>query len=235
MKWMLYFQKRLKTTLIKLRLFNFVSKAQNRTFKFLRAGYTPKDFWNKWSDSYFSQPARTKFDTAHEWLKSRFAKISPRQILEVGCGFGRNIQFISETAGGKPSIYGMDISEEMLKKASGFIKSHGARLCAGDITALPFKDNSFDLVFTYGTLMHVPPDKCGRAFGELLRISKRHVIIIEEVLLSGAGRVSSRQINDYTFIHDYSGIIKPFNITVADKQQHKGLVDLLCLHCEKKK
>jgi len=79
-----------------------------------------------------------------------FTKITPKNILDIGCGTG----YFTRLLRGKfkrSRITALDLSEAMLQHTR---QSHARRLpwhgrhqhCAGDATALPFRDGSFDLV-----------------------------------------------------------------------------------------
>ena len=49
----------------------------------------------------------------------------------------------------------------------------------GEVTKLPLKDNSFDLVYTYQVLQHVPPEEMKQALIELQRVAKKEVWLME--------------------------------------------------------
>lgn len=46
-------------------------------------------------------------------------------VLEIGCGTGRNLQFLSEAAGRTGHVYGVDLSEGMLEKARAMCAEKG--------------------------------------------------------------------------------------------------------------
>jgi demethylmenaquinone methyltransferase/2-methoxy-6-polyprenyl-1,4-benzoquinol methylase len=46
-------------------------------------------------------------------------------VLEIGCGTGRNLQFLSEAAGPNGRVYGVDLSQGMLDKAREFCTQRG--------------------------------------------------------------------------------------------------------------
>lgn len=80
---------------------------------------------------------------ARNFYKKKRSKI---KILELGCGPGANIWYLSREGF---DVYGMDGSAIAIKKAKTRLKKENlkAKLILGDITNLPFKDNFFDLVF----------------------------------------------------------------------------------------
>ncbi len=75
-------------------------------------------------------------------------KLDPRRILDAGTGTGEAIRPLQKMYR-RADLVALDISEQMLqqaaKRASWFRPS--VQVCA-DIEALPFADNSFDLVFS---------------------------------------------------------------------------------------
>jgi ubiquinone/menaquinone biosynthesis C-methylase UbiE len=82
-------------------------------------------------------------------------KISPEtKILDVGFGNGYLEKLIMQKS--KCSITGIDISEDMVKKAAEanhkFVASGYMRFQLGDCCDLSFKDKSFDVVTTMNTI-----------------------------------------------------------------------------------
>jgi len=80
-------------------------------------------------------------------------KISPNQILELGCGTGQVSHALTHHYP-KASITALDIAEGMVKSTRERIKAPGFSLWSrpkhhflvGDAESLPFADNSFDLI-----------------------------------------------------------------------------------------
>lgn len=100
-------------------------------------------------------------------------------VLEVGCGYGRMLEELSKSLGSR--LFGADFSESQLVAGRRYLTAAGIPLVLADATqGLPFRSSTFDLVYTQGCLMHVPPplDKLFRA--ELARVSRRHVVHTEE-------------------------------------------------------
>lgn len=94
------------------------------------------------------------------------------KILEVGCGTGRFLEFLENS--GYTNLYGVDQAEEMLEVAD---KKCHATLQIGNAYVLPFKDNSFDVVFAFRVLSHL--EKPENAINEMLRVGD---IIIFDLL-----------------------------------------------------
>ncbi len=104
----------------------------------------------------------------HRWLDTRtVALLRPhvegRRVLEVGCGTGL---LLREVATDAKDAVGLDLSQGML----GLAASRGLRVLQGSATALPFEDHTFDLVYSFKVLAHVP-DLEG-ALREMARVTR---------------------------------------------------------------
>jgi ubiquinone/menaquinone biosynthesis C-methylase UbiE len=71
-------------------------------------------------------------------------------LLEVGCGTGLIMQRILARVG---SVVGCDLSLGMLHHA----QARGLRVSRSDAACLPFHDESFDVVYSFKVLAHIPP------------------------------------------------------------------------------
>jgi ubiquinone/menaquinone biosynthesis C-methylase UbiE len=93
-------------------------------------------------------------------------------VLDFGCGQGACTALLS-TVFPKAKISGVDISEIAIKKAAERFPEHGFFLFDGEIT--PFKDNSFDLVFSYHVLEHVHAVEA--SVREICRIARKDAFL----------------------------------------------------------
>jgi pseudaminic acid biosynthesis-associated methylase len=101
-------------------------------------------------------------------------------ILEVGSNIGLNLRFIYHNSGDAVKYYALEPNEKAFRILTsqdlGF-KLEQAFNC--DAFNVPLPDNSIDLVFTAGVLIHIHPDDLLKAMGEIVRVSKRYVLCIE--------------------------------------------------------
>jgi ubiquinone/menaquinone biosynthesis C-methylase UbiE len=91
----------------------------------------------------------------------------PRRILEVGCGEGIVLATLAARLPGS-RLDGLELDEPALKAARK--RCPGATLVRGDACALPFGDQSFDLVVCLEVLEHLPEP--ARALRELRRVAR---------------------------------------------------------------
>jgi SAM-dependent methyltransferase len=89
-------------------------------------------------------------------------KLNPERVLEVGPGPGL-FKMIAATFG---------IRVETLDLDSDLKPDH-----VTSATAMPFDDASFDVVCAFQMLEHLPYELSLQAFREMVRVSRRHVVI----------------------------------------------------------
>ena len=92
-------------------------------------------------------------------------------ILEVGSGPGFMLELFSRTEANR--ITGADISCDMLERAAK--RCGRASLVQASVTELPFSDNSFDIIFSRGSVFFWEPLEV--AFKELYRVSKNNSLV----------------------------------------------------------
>ncbi|HWM87051.1 MAG TPA: pseudaminic acid biosynthesis-associated methylase [Kofleriaceae bacterium] len=96
-------------------------------------------------------------------------------ILEVGCNLGWNLTYLSRL--GPYRLVGIEPQPEVVRR--GRKRGDDFAILEGDAFDLPFKDGTFDLVFTSGVLIHIHPRDLPRALSEIERVSRRYVIYVE--------------------------------------------------------
>jgi ubiquinone/menaquinone biosynthesis C-methylase UbiE len=97
-------------------------------------------------------------------------------VLEICCGSGMMTEYFARK---EAKIVAIDISEECINRAKIRAQKYGfyADFKIGDSENLSYPDKSYDIVFVHDGLHHLRnPNKVIR---EMIRISKRAVIIIE--------------------------------------------------------
>ena len=114
-------------------------------------------FYNAYSHEYDTlvrdQPeaadARQFLD---DYLASHSIRI--RSLLEAGCGTG---QFSRRLVGLADDLHGVDFSQAQLERAQ--VRGLPMTFTQGDVLALPYPDNRFDLVTSFELLAHLPGEE----------------------------------------------------------------------------
>lgn len=121
--------------------------------------------------------------------------IKPKKTLEVGCNWGKELKLLE----GKTKIYGIDLNPEKIEKAKLYIKNGTFKQAFAN--ALPFENNTFDLVYTDGCMSH-NKDGLNGIIDEMLRVSKDYVLNIE-YLTSKINLNSYANVKNNAWEHDY--------------------------------
>lgn len=85
-----------------------------------------------------------------------------KTMLDVGCGAGRHMRLATEL-GLEPT--GIDSSQQALDQAGAY-----GPVQLADMTALPFPDESFDIVLAFGTVYYATKDVTRAALLEIRRV-----------------------------------------------------------------
>jgi ubiquinone/menaquinone biosynthesis C-methylase UbiE len=101
---------------------------------------------------------------------AQFTRYAGRRVLEVGVGPG--VDFLQWARAGAVAS-GIDITEAAIAATKERLRAHGlsADLRVADAEELPFADETFDLVYSWGVLHHTPDTL--KALDETIRVVKR--------------------------------------------------------------
>jgi SAM-dependent methyltransferase len=99
---------------------------------------------------------------------AKFAEGRDKDVLEIGVGMGAD--HLEWAKSGPRSLIGIDLTDRAVEFTCARLAFHGldSKVQVGDAEALPFADNSFDLVFSYGVLHHTPDT--AQAIREVYRV-----------------------------------------------------------------
>lgn len=107
--------------------------------------------YNSWSETYDSVENKTRDIEAKALRESVLGE--NLDILEIGCGTGKNTEFLQTKAA---KLIGADFSAEMLEKAKAKITSENVEFRQMDLrNEWSFAENSFDLVTCSLALEHI--------------------------------------------------------------------------------
>ena len=115
-----------------------------------------------------------------DWLKrERFWRsIMPddvETVLEVGCNIGSNLKAIRGAVG--ITGVGVDVNEKALLEAAG--AGFEVHRMPGQDVSQRLGHDAFDLVFTAGVLIHVPPEDLDQTMAAIVEASKKYVLAVE--------------------------------------------------------
>jgi ubiquinone/menaquinone biosynthesis C-methylase UbiE len=122
------------------------------------------DTYNKLAQEYDNE-TKGFWESFPHTIIDKFAQLTEGKVLNVGSGPGRD--------GAKLKAAGLDVtcldaSEEMVKLSV----KRGLHSIVGDFNSLPFEDQSFDGVWSYTSLLHVPKANVDQPLSEINRVLK---------------------------------------------------------------
>ncbi|MCA6213398.1 class I SAM-dependent methyltransferase [Thermococcus bergensis] len=100
------------------------------------------------------------------------------KVLDLACGVG-GFSFLLEEYGFE--VVGIDIDDEMIKKAREYAKEKNSKVefIVGDARKLPFEDETFDYILLLGnTILHFSPRELSEVFKEVKRVLKKDGLLL---------------------------------------------------------
>jgi len=144
-------------------------------------------------------------------LNARFLAGVPRsaRILEVGCNIGNQLSMLREM--GFSNLYGIEIQHYALNQAKS--RARGINVVEASALEIPFCNESFDLVFTSGVLIHIAPADLPLALAEIHRCTRKYIWGFEyhsrslmEVAYRGQQNLLWKMNYEQAFLHQFDDL-----------------------------
>lgn len=136
----------------------------------------------KFGDEYITRNefADWKLPYGTKAFKQMLNGLEIKSILEVGSSIGLNLHFIKETLNKDVKVYAVEPNKKAYERLiSNRTVLNLAKAWNCDVYNIPLDDSSIDFVFTAGVLVHISPERLGRATDEIVRIARKYVLCIE--------------------------------------------------------
>jgi SAM-dependent methyltransferase len=105
----------------------------------------------------------------HRLAIAQLGDVAGLRVLEIGCGVGEFSRLLAERGA---RVIGADISPVAVEHTRLQLERYeGTDAIVADICAIPFRDESFDLVVSLETIEHSPDPR--NALAELVRVARR--------------------------------------------------------------
>jgi ubiquinone/menaquinone biosynthesis C-methylase UbiE len=183
-----------------------------------------ESFWSKLADTLNNaqhySPEIESFHKSEENFIVSFLKDKNSNILELGCGTGRLLKLLKSNGFNK--LYGIDISENMIKICRKSLTNSITLLQHDFRTRLPFESDFFDTVLFVGnTLANV--DRPDLTFKEVERILKKDGKLV-------IGCFNADYMTDEIVKNYYGKLPKPFKLKRFDKKNKTVYIGSLFAH-----
>jgi ubiquinone/menaquinone biosynthesis C-methylase UbiE len=130
-----------------------------------------------------------EFRTFQRLLRRARVDLRGGTLLDAGCGDGYGLSLLAQTFQPR-RLVGFDLMPEQVARARR--RGLTAEIALGDITAIAQPDATFDGVFVFGILHHVP--RWRAALGELARVLRPGGVLLVEELHGTTARFSDRML-----------------------------------------
>ena len=130
----------------------------------VQAYYERPELWTR--GIYTAGYERDRLRAAVEFLPQDVTS-----LVDVGCGNGAFLSFLEEM---RPKVKAMGVEPSQAAVRQKWCSS---RILNGQITSLPFRDHSFDVVSSMAVLEHIPTHELARGIAELTRVARKYVLI----------------------------------------------------------
>lgn len=180
-----------------------------------------------WNDEY-----RKSIWKGHYSLGVLDSTVRKGRLLDAGCGSGKYSLPLQMRGF---NVVGIDISFyalEMLRKSSK-ARELDIDIMAANVFQLPFKKDSFDLIWCYGVMQHLLSKERGFAIREFQRILKKEGILFMEVFGKEDMRYGGIEVEPDTFsrkngvVYHYfdrpevEGLLLDFSYNIIESRREK--------------
>jgi ubiquinone/menaquinone biosynthesis C-methylase UbiE len=150
-------------------------------------------------------------------------KLKFQSVLELGCGFGWNLIRIDREF--ECSIYGIDFSKPQIENSKSFLNNNKIQIIEGNVTKLPYENESIDLLFTFGVLQDLHYSEINQAVNEIIRVSKKYIVHVESNEKYYTRQLQNNRIfKTHIISHDLSKTYKSKGLSIEFFASYKDLI-----------
>jgi ubiquinone/menaquinone biosynthesis C-methylase UbiE len=132
------------------------------------------NLWDKFDSEVYIKEAKSILEQRFKYSNLNFSSLEGKTILDMGCGSGRYTIALAILTNAK-MVHGVDLGKSSFNNAKKIVKKlniKNIKFDIGDCLQLPYKDNSFDFVFSNGVLHHTTNREKGiQEFYRILKLN----------------------------------------------------------------
>jgi len=143
-------------------------------------------------------------------------------ILELGIGDGKNLRSRPDTSA---RFVGMDFSSEAIKACANDHEMSDVRLVIADACSIPFRDNTFSMIFAHHVIGHIPSGLQVCILDEIFRTLTPSGCVILTVFGTGDMREGSgTEIEPSTYLRGDGIITRYFSEDMIQKLCYRFVI-----------
>lgn len=143
-----------------------------------------------WENLHKESRFRPKYpsELVVQYVFRNFKRDNKTKVLDLGCGAGRHTYFMSKE---NLQVYGIDISSDGVEYAKKILEQDNlnGNIKVGSADNIPFADEMFDGIISYGVLYYCTIDEIKKSVKEIYRVLKK----------SGKALLVVRSTEDYRY------------------------------------
>jgi 2-polyprenyl-3-methyl-5-hydroxy-6-metoxy-1,4-benzoquinol methylase len=141
--------------------------------------------------------------------------VNSKTVLDAACGTGYGTYYLANR--GAKGVTGIDLSEEAINYANVTYRMDSLKYCAGDVTRMPFRSQSYDLISSFETLEHLRDPESFIA--ECKRLLKSN----SKLIISTPNRDVHSSQNFHVPYHEKEFLLEEFKVIVSRHFHIKGI------------
>ena len=134
--------------------------------------------WNTFRTAHLKRFTQLSYleEQFNEFIDFPAERLNGKLVLDAGCGLGRFSEVVLDKGG---SVVAVDLSYAIDAARENLHDREGIHFIQADIFRLPFRDGSFDFVYSWGVLHHTPdPPEAFRQLPPLVRPGGKLMIFV---------------------------------------------------------
>lgn len=170
----------------------------------------------------------------NDFLEKFQKQVSGKKILDVGCGFGRDVERLRKNGF---EAFGIDASTELIHLASPEIKEYLQLWDALELNTY-FTEKSFDGVLALASIVHMEKEYAMIVLGNIYKILKKEGILFISLKLreEGAPEIVNRESPStpwvtkkyvYYTLEEITGILKTLGFSIIETEVSKSDIDIV--------
>lgn len=187
----------------------------------MKASVSNEDYWNGVAEANSKDGVmRDNWSKRRGLVRHLLAyDITKTDVLEIGCGLGLTAGMLQMIYGGYFKYTGTDQSKRFCSLAHNYLNLHTVQTKAD---SMPFGDNSFNVLFAFDVLEHIPSKDKSGVYQELNRLlrDESFIFVNDPHPSNKCGHIDAVE---HGF--DLSEMIDLMNLEILEYSVYKGYDD----------